>query len=97
MSVRVRIPTPLQALTAGKPEVQVRGSNLRELLAALEADFPGTGNRLYDEQGHLRRFVNLYVNDQDVRFLQGEDTTLGEGDEVSIIPAIAGGGQHVER
>jgi len=91
MSVRVRIPTPLQTLTAGRSEVQASGSDLRELLAALETSFPGMRNRLYDEQGRLRRFVNLYVNDQDVRFLQGEDTVLGEGDEVSIIPAIAGG------
>ena len=96
MEIKVRIPTPLQALTAGKPEVQAGGATLRDLLEDLETQFPGVKERLYDEQGNLRRFVNLYVNDEDVRFLQGEDTALDEGDEVSIIPAIAGG-RGVER
>ena len=91
MTVRVRIPTPLQTLTAGKPEVHVSGATLREILADLDTQFPGMKQRLYDDQGNLRRFVNLYVNDEDVRFLKGEDTALSEGDHVSIIPAIAGG------
>jgi molybdopterin synthase sulfur carrier subunit len=91
MAVKVRIPTPLQSLTNGEPEVQGHGSILREVLADLEAQFPGIRGRLYDEAGNLRRFVNLYVNDEDVRFLQGEDTAVGETDEISIIPAIAGG------
>lgn len=91
MPIKVRIPTPLQVLTEGKPEVQAAGATVRELLADLEARFPGIRERLYDEQGNLRRFVNLYVNDQDVRFLAGEETALSDNDEVSIIPAIAGG------
>jgi len=91
MTVKVRIPTPLQTLTLGKPEVHASGQTLRELLGELETRYPGVRERLYDGQGKLRRFVNLYVNDEDVRFLQGEDTALRDGDEVSIIPAIAGG------
>jgi proteasome lid subunit RPN8/RPN11/molybdopterin converting factor small subunit len=92
MAVKVRIPTPLQPLTGGKPEVESNGATLRQVLADLEARFPGIGERLYDQQGNLRRFVNLYVNDEDVRFLRGEDTVVGDADEISIIPAIAGGG-----
>jgi molybdopterin synthase sulfur carrier subunit len=91
MTVTVRIPTPLQTLTSGLPEVHASGATLRELLGELEARYPGMKERLYDGQGNLRRFVNLYVNDEDVRFLAGEDTALRDGDEVSIIPAIAGG------
>jgi len=91
MTVTVRIPTPLQTLTSGKPEVPGSGETLRERLGELEARYPGMKERLYDGQGNLRRFVNLYVNDEDVRFLAGEDTALRDGDEVSIIPAIAGG------
>jgi molybdopterin synthase sulfur carrier subunit len=91
MSVKVRIPTPLQPLTDNQPQVAAHGSTLAELLADLEAKFTGIGKRLYDDDGKLRRFVNVYVNDEDIRFLQGEDTPLKEGDEVSIVPAIAGG------
>ncbi|MFB3883388.1 MAG: MoaD/ThiS family protein [Armatimonadota bacterium] len=91
MSVRVRIPSPLQSLTDNQPEVAADGSTLAELLANLDAKFSGIGKRLYDDEGKLRRFVNVYVNDEDIRFLQGEDTPLREGDEVSIVPAIAGG------
>ncbi len=91
MSVRVRIPTPLQSLTDNQPEVAADGSTLAELLADLEAKFTGIGRRLFDDDGKLRRFVNVYVNDEDIRYLQGEDTPLKEGDEVSIVPAIAGG------
>jgi molybdopterin synthase sulfur carrier subunit len=87
----VRIPSPLQSLTGNQAEVVAEGATLREVLADLEARFQGMRRRLYDDDGKLRRFVNVYVNDEDVRFLQGEDTALSEGDEVSIVPAIAGG------
>lgn len=91
MSVRVRIPVPLQTLTNSEQEVEAKGETLREVLADLEARYPGMQQRLYDDEGRLRRFVNVYVNDEDIRFLQGEDTVLAEGDRVSIVPAIAGG------
>ena len=91
MSVKVRIPTPLQPLTDRQPEVEASGETLREVLADLEERYPGMQQRLYDDDGKLRRFVNVYVNDEDVRFLDGEDTALHEGDEISIVPAIAGG------
>jgi molybdopterin synthase sulfur carrier subunit len=96
MAVTVRIPTPLQTLTEGAPAVEAAGATIREVLADLEARFPGIAGRLYDEAGNLRRFVNLYLNDEDVRFLEGEGTAVQEGDEVSIIPAIAGGGPRAE-
>ncbi|NIO76583.1 MAG: molybdopterin synthase sulfur carrier subunit [Armatimonadetes bacterium] len=91
MAIKVRIPTPLQSLTERQSEVRADGQNLREVLADLEAKFPGFQKRLYDDEGNLRRFVNIYVNDEDIRFLKGEDTALSEKDEVSIVPAIAGG------
>jgi molybdopterin synthase sulfur carrier subunit len=91
MAVNVRIPSPLQPLAQGQSSVEASGATVKEVLASLEAAFPGIKERLYDDAGNLRRFVNLYVNDEDVRFLQGEDTALKDGDEVSIIPAIAGG------
>jgi len=91
MAVTVRIPSPLQPLSGGQPSVEANGATLRDVLDDLETQFPGIKERLYDDDGNLRRFVNLYVNDEDVRFLQGEETAIAEGDEVSIIPAIAGG------
>ena len=91
MSVRVRIPTPLRTLTGGAAEVTVGGNSLGECIAQLESQYPGMEQRLKDENGELRRFVNLYVNGEDVRFLQGLDTSLKTGDEVSIVPAVAGG------
>lgn len=94
MAVRVLIPTPLQRLTQNQGEVAVDGSDIREMIQNLEVQFPGIKARLCDESGVLRRFVNLYVNEEDIRFLKGEATPLKEGDEVSIIPAIAGG-RHV--
>lgn len=90
--VKVRIPTPLQPLTGSEPEVMAKGETVGQVLADLEARFPGLKRRLYGDDGQLRRFVNIYVNDEDIRFLQGEETPLEEGDEVSIVPAIAGGG-----
>lgn len=92
MSIKVKIPTPLQKLTQGQAEVEVDGSNLKELIDGLDKKFPGIKARLYDENGRLHRFINFYVNEEDVRFLQQDQTPLKEGDEVSILPAIAGGG-----
>ncbi len=91
MPVTVRIPTPLQRLTSGQGEVQCTGTSVTELLADLEKRYPGIKERLCDEQGKLRRFVNIFVNEEDIRFLQGDQTKVKDGDEVSIIPAIAGG------
>ena len=91
MAVTVRIPTPLQRLTSGKGEVACEGKTVMELLGDLERRHPGVKERICDEKGQLRRFVNIFVNEEDIRFLQGEQTSVKDGDEVSIIPAIAGG------
>jgi len=91
MPVKVRIPTPLQGLTGGAAEVNAEGKTVRELIEDLEQRYTGIKARLCDENGELRRFINIFVNDEDIRFLQGLDTELKEGDEVSIVPAIAGG------
>ena len=91
MAVIVRIPTPLQRLTNGQGEVQCQGGSVTELLGNLEQQYPGIKERISDEKGQLRRFVNVFVNEEDIRFLQGDQTAVKDGDEVSIIPAIAGG------
>jgi molybdopterin synthase sulfur carrier subunit len=91
MAVTVRIPTPLQRLTNGLGEVQCEGQNVRALLDDLERRHPGVKERICDETGKLRRFVNVFVNEEDIRFLQSDQTPIKDGDEVSIIPAIAGG------
>ncbi len=91
MPVTVRIPTPLQRLTNGQGEVPCEGKTVTELLADLDKRYPGVKERLCDEKGQLRRFVNIFVNEEDIRFLQGDQTAVNDGDEVSIIPAIAGG------
>jgi MoaD family protein len=91
MAIKVLIPTPLQKLTNDQPTVECEGRTIGQLLDSLEANCPGIKNRLCDDKGELRRFVNFYVNSEDIRFLQGVDTPLSDGDEVSIIPAIAGG------
>lgn len=91
MAVKVRIPTPLQNMTERQGEVALEGATVGEVLAALEAQFPGLRERLRDESGKLRRFINVYVSDEDIRFLQNEDTPLKDSDEISIVPAIAGG------
>ena len=91
MPITVRIPTPLQKITQNKAEVKSEGSNIKELIDNLEQDFPGLKDRICDEKGNVRRFINIYVNEEDVRFLQQDQTSLKDGDEVSIIPAIAGG------
>ena len=91
MSVMVRIPTPLRKLTNGQDTVSGDGGNLLACIEGLEGQYPGLKERLCDEAGGLRRFVNVYVNGEDVRFLQGLATPLKPGDEVSIVPAVAGG------
>lgn len=91
MAVKVRIPTPLQKLTGNKPEVMVEAKSIDAMLADLERQHPGIKERLCDESGKLRRFVNVYVNEEDIRFLQGQETALKDNDDISIIPAIAGG------
>ena len=91
MSIRVRIPAPLRGVTDGASEVEVDGGSVADALGALEQRFPQIRQRLRDDEGELRRFVNLYVNGEDIRFLGGMQTSLKSGDEVSIIPAVAGG------
>lgn len=88
---KVRIPTPLRKLTSGESEVVVDGADLRTVVTNLDAAHPGLGDRLLDDSGELRRFVNVFVRDEDVRFQQGLDTPVAESDTVSIVPAVAGG------
>ena len=87
----VRVPTQLRTLTGGAAEVALEGSTVAEVLAALDAAHPGFRERLFDEQGKLRRFVNVFVADEDVRFLKGLETKVTDGQTVSIVPAVAGG------
>jgi sulfur-carrier protein len=87
----VRIPTPLRKLTQGREEVSATGSTVGALIADLETQFPGLRERLCDDKGALRRFVNVFSNDEDIRFLQNLDTPVKDTDEISIVPAIAGG------
>ena len=89
--IKVRIPTPLRPVTKGQGEVETKAGSVVEMIEALNDTHPGIKDRLCDETGELRRFVNIYVNEEDIRFLQGKDTSLKDGDEVSIVPAIAGG------
>ena len=91
MSIKVRIPTPLQKLTDGQGEVEVESANIQALVEDLETKHAGLKERLCDESVKIRRFVNVYVNEEDIRFLDQEATALKDGDEVSIVPAIAGG------
>jgi molybdopterin synthase sulfur carrier subunit len=91
MPVNIRIPTPLRKLTSEQELVQVDAKTISEAIAELQSRFPGISERLVDEKGEVRRFVNVYVNEEDIRFLQNQNTPLKDGDEVSIIPAIAGG------
>jgi molybdopterin synthase sulfur carrier subunit len=91
MPVKVLIPTPLRNLTANAAEVSADAASVSALIEALEKAHPGLKERLCDESGKLRRFVNVYLNEEDIRFLNGEATALKDGDEVSIVPAIAGG------
>ncbi len=91
MAVTVRIPTTMRPLTGGEKQVSVETGTLSDVIAALEAAHPGLGERLLDEDGALRKFVNIFVDDDDVRYLDGLDTKVGDGITVSIIPAVAGG------
>ena len=91
MPVTLRIPTQLRPLAGGASEVAVDGSTVGEALAALEVAHPGFGERLFDDAGGLRRFVNVFVADEDIRFLDGVKTPVGDGTVVSIVPAVAGG------
>jgi sulfur-carrier protein len=90
-TARIRIPTQLRTLTNGLGEVDVEGSTVGELLKGLEALYPGFAERLFDESGQLRRFVNVFIAEEDVRFLQGLDTPVAQGQTLSIVPAVAGG------
>ena len=91
MPVKVRIPTPLQKLTQDKTEVEVNAKTIRDLIEQLDKAYPGIKDRICDENGDIRRFVNIFLNEEDIRFLKKEITPLQDGDEVSIVPAIAGG------
>jgi molybdopterin converting factor small subunit len=91
MSVIIRIPTQLRALTAGAGEVEVEASSVGDALKALDAAHPGLADRMFDEAGALRRFVNVFLADEDVRFLDGLDTPIAPGQTLSIVPAVAGG------
>ena len=93
MSVMIRIPTPLRRMTNGQAKVEIDVSNVGDMVEQLDSSFPGFKARLVDENGDLRYFVNIYLNGEDVRFLQGLDTATKSGDEVSIVPAVAGGAQ----
>ena len=90
MDIIVRIPTPLRTLTGGSEQVNATGETVKDIVEDLERNHPGMRDRLMDEKG-VRRFVNIYVGDEDIRFLDGLDTKLKSGDEISIVPAIAGG------
>ncbi len=91
MPVTVRIPTPLRTVTKGNADVQAKGDTVEDVIGDLEWQFPGLRDRLVDDAGELRRFINIYVNQEDIRFLDNKATALKDGDEVAIVPAIAGG------
>jgi molybdopterin synthase sulfur carrier subunit len=91
VTVQIRIPTILRSYTGGAAEVTASEGTLRDVLAGLDAAYPGLGGRIIDDGGNLRRFVNVYVGDEDVRFAQGLDTHVPAGEKISVIPAVAGG------
>ena len=91
MSTPVRIPTPLRKLTKNQEVVDAKGATIRDLINDLEKSYPGLKERICDEQDNIRRFVNVFVNNEDIRFLNDADTVVKAGDEISIVPAIAGG------
>jgi molybdopterin synthase sulfur carrier subunit len=92
MSVKVRIPTPLRKITKDQDEVTAEGTTIAEVIEDLEKNYPGIKERICEPDGSLRRFVNLYLNDEDIRFMDNLSTPVKDNDELSIIPAIAGGG-----
>ena len=96
MDIKVRIPAQLRNLTSGKGEVKAHGSTVKDVIDDLEKQFPGIRKRLLDESGNLRRFVNVFADEEDIRFLKGLDTEVKEVEEISIIPAIAGGRDNVK-
>lgn len=91
MPVKVRIPTPLRSLTNGSEEVVVEGKSIKEVIENLETDYNGFKKRLCDDNGQIRRFINFYLNDEDIRFKDNQETPVNDGDQISIVPAIAGG------
>jgi molybdopterin converting factor small subunit len=91
MSVVVRIPTQLRVFTGGEPSIQSSGDSVREVLTGLAGAHPGLGERVFDDEGTIRRFVNIYLDDEDIRFLDGLDTSVLGAVQISIIPAVAGG------
>ena len=98
MASKVRIPTPLRKLTDGQQEVAVDGKTVGEVLKHLEKKYPGIKDRIFDESGSVRRFVNIYINEEDIRFLKNLQSSVKDGDEISIVPAIAGGkGQVIKK
>ncbi|HLG31088.1 MAG TPA: MoaD/ThiS family protein [Candidatus Brocadiales bacterium] len=91
MPVTVRIPTPLRTLTKNADEVAVKGKTIKEVIENLELNYKGIKERICDENGQIRRFINFYLNDEDIRFLENQETLVKDGDQISIVPAIAGG------
>ena len=91
MAIKVRIPTPLMKLTDNQSEVSAEGETISDIINNLESQFNGIRDRICEESGSPRRFINIYINEEDIRFLEGEKTTVKDGDEISIIPAISGG------
>ena len=91
MAIKVRIPTPLMKLTDNQSEVSAEGETIFDIINNLESQFNGIKDRICEESGSPRRFINIYINEEDIRFLEGEKTAVKDGDEISIIPAIAGG------
>lgn len=95
MPVKVRIPTPLRTVTKGADEVTAEGKNIKEIIENLEANYKGIRERICDNDGQIRRFINFYLNDEDIRFMGNQDTPVKDGDQISIVPAIAGGADYV--
>ena len=91
MATTVRIPTPLRRVTDGQDKVDAEGATLREIIESMDSRFPGIKARICDDDGNLRNFVNVFVNGEDVRFMDGVDSATSDGDEISIVPAVAGG------
>jgi len=91
VAVTVRIPTPLQKITGNKSEVSASGATVKEILDDMESNYPGMKERLYSEDGDLRKFINIYINNEDIRFLDSDNSKVKDGDVISVIPAIAGG------